>query len=437
MITIKINYNPYYQQQLFHESLARFRVVCAGRRFGKSLMACAEAFKLATNQPKQRGWIITPTFKLSEEDWRILKEISPNIAIQEIKLADKKLVYRNGSEIEMKSADNEASLRGAGLDFLIIDEASRIKEDSWHAVRPALSDKQGRAIFISTPKGKNWFYTEYLKGQEPDNKDYESWRFSSKVNPYFSINEYNDLKANLPADVFSQEIEAEFIDNASQVFRNIKDQISGSLEDPKTNEVYFMGVDLAKHHDFTCIIVLNSSKHLVFFDRFQKLDWDIQKAKILNIAKKYNNASIRVDSTGIGDPIEEDLRKANGNLNQINPDYIHVEGFKFTNISKNQLISNLQLAFETGAITFPNIPVLNEELEAFEYEILPSGNFRYSAPSGLNDDTVIALALSNWGSTHPGPQYATAKEIPGLNMRPGESECAYGSPGRGWEIWNR
>lgn len=400
MVTIKVNYNPYYHQKLFHESPARFRVVCAGRRFGKTLMACAEAFRLAVSKPNQRGWIVAPTFKLSEESWRILKEIAPNIAIKEIKLSDRKIVFRNGSEVEMKSADNEASLRGAGLSFLIADEASRISIDSWYAVRPALSDKQGRAIIISTPRGKNWFHNEYLKGQDPNNRDYESWRFSSRVNPYFSQREYEELKKNLPADVFSQEIEAEFIDNASQVFRNIKDRISGELEGPKVREVYYMGVDLAKHHDFTCIIVLDSARRVVFFDRFQKFDWEIQRAKILDTSRRYNHASIQVDSTGIGDPIEEDLKKSNDNLDWFGRDYIHVEGYKFTNQSKAQLISNLQLAFETGAISFPNIPVLINELEAFEYEVLPSGNFRYSAPAGLHDDCVIALALANWQATH-------------------------------------
>jgi len=419
MITIKINYNPYYQQQLFHESRARFRVVCAGRRFGKSLMACAEAFKLATNQPKQRGWIISPTFKLSEEDWRILKEISPNIAIQEIKLADKKLVYRNGSEIEMKSADNEASLRGAGLHFLIIDEASRIKEDSFHAVRPSLADKGGKAILISTPKGKNWFYSEFMKGQDPNNKEYESWRFSSKVNPYFSINEYNELQANLPADVFSQEIEAEFIDQASSVFRNIKDRIAGRTESPKMNEKYYMGVDLAKHQDFTCMIILNSKKQLVFYDRFNRLDWNIQKKKIISVAKKYNNASVLLDSTGIGDPLIDDLQKINEDSYITGHDSINIQGFKFTNTSKQQLISNLQLAFETGTITYPKIPVLIDELESYEYQILESGRFKFGAPAGLHDDTVTSLALANWCVDHlAGVSYGISREIG--NLRTGE-----------------
>ena len=125
MSHIKIPYIPHYYQRLFHDSQARFRVIVAGRRFGKSLSACAEGFKLATIKPKQRGWVIAPTFKLSEEDWRILKEISPIVAIQDIKPAYRKIVFRNMSEIEMKSADNETSLRGAGLDFAIFDDSQR------------------------------------------------------------------------------------------------------------------------------------------------------------------------------------------------------------------------------------------------------------------------------------------------------------------------
>jgi len=417
---VKINYKPHYYQELFHNSKARFRIVCAGRRFGKSLSACAEAFKLATQKPKQRGWIVAPTFKLSEEDWRILKDIAPIIAIQDIKLADRKIVFRNGSEIEFKSADKEGSLRGAGLDFCVLDECSRIKEESWHSLRPALADKKGKGIFISTPKGKNYFHSLYLKGRDPGNNGYESWRFPSKVSPYFSNEEYNELKKNLPADVFSQEIEAQFIDNASQVFRNIKERISGILEEPRANWQYWIGVDLAKTQDYTCICVLNQKRHLVAFDRFNKMDWAVQKARILSTAKKYNNASILVDSTGLGDPIEEDLnRSANEGLFWGDDDYIHIEGFKFSNVSKNQLISNLQLAFETGKITYSKIKVLIDELEAYEYQILPSGNFKYGAPPGLHDDSVTALALANWAFDHiPITTYMKSRVIG--NLRTGE-----------------
>ena len=163
MIDIKINYKPHFYQKLFHDSEARFRLICAGRRFGKSLSGCAEAFKMAVSKPIQRGWIVSPYFKQSEEDFRILKEIVPSLAIAEIKLSDRKIVFRNGSEIEFKSADNEDSLRGAGLDFVLLDEAARIKEAAYLALRPALADRQGRGIFLTTPKGKNWIHSLFLR----------------------------------------------------------------------------------------------------------------------------------------------------------------------------------------------------------------------------------------------------------------------------------
>jgi len=400
VIEVKINYNPHFYQRLFHDSKARFRILDCGRRWGKTICACAEAFKMAVAKPNQRGWIIAPTFKLSEESERILKDIIPKIAVKEFKNSDRKIVFRNLSEIEFKSADNEDSLRGSSLDLAVLDEASRIKENCWLAIRPSLADRKGKAIFLSTPKGKNYLYYLYLKGKDINQADYESWKFSSKTNPYFDINEYNELKKSLPADVFSQEIEAEFIDNASNVFRNIKDRIAGILENPKINEKYYMGVDLAKTHDWTCICILNSKRHLVFFDRFQKMDWSVQKAKIISIARKYNNSSILTDSTGLGDPILEDMQKINEESYTSNRDFINIQGFKFSNISKNQLISNLQLAFETSNITYPNIKILIEELENYEYQILASGNFKYGAPPGFTDDCVTALALANWAFDH-------------------------------------
>jgi hypothetical protein len=416
---IKVNYKPHYYQRLFHDSPARFRLVCAGRRFGKSLSGVAEAFKMAVDKPKQRGWIIAPTYKQSEETFRILKEITPSLAIQEIRQADRKVIFRNGSEIEFKSADNYDSLRGSGLDFVLMDEASRIKEEAWNAIRPSLADRKGKAIFISTPKGRNWFHALYLRGKDPSEKEYESWRFSSKENPYFDIQEYNELKKSLPADVFSQEIEAEFIDNASAVFRNIKDRIKGSLEGPQPNKTYRIGADLAKTSDFTAICILDQNRHLVEFDRFQKMDWNIQKQRIISLARKYNNASVLIDSTGLGDPILDDLQEVNKGIFWGNKNYLRIEGFKFTNQSKNQLIQALQLAFETEAISYPNIPVLIDELEAYEYEILTSGSFRYSAPPGLHDDAVTALALANWNFEYIKPVWHGPSRTLDISFRPG------------------
>ena len=387
---IEINYSPHEKQKLFHKSEARWRVLNCGRRWGKTECAIAEALKLSFKKPFQRGWIVAPTYPLSQEDWRTLVKIVPSELIKGEPLkAERKFIFINGSEIELKSADSESGLRGAGLDWCILDEASRIKEESWNALRPALSDKLGRGIFISTPKGKNWFYRLFLKGKEELGK-YESWHFPSNTNPYFPEEEWLEAKENYPADWFSQEYEANFLDDVAAVFRNIRVCISGELEEPKPDKKYFAGVDVAKYQDFTVVTIMDENKHVVYFDRFNKLNWDIQKVRIANAFKKYNAIGF-MDSTGVGDPIYEDLFK-------VLP--MQIWGYKFTNDSKTNLITNLQMAFEKGEISFPEIKILVDELEAFAYEMLTSGKFRFNAPEGYHDDTVISLGLANWSQQH-------------------------------------
>ena len=119
----------------------------------------------------------------------------------------------------------------------------------------------------------------------------------------------------------------------------------------------------------------------------------------MNVSRKFGNASILLDSAGLGDPILEDIQRINEGSYITDEGFIDIQGFKFTNISKNQLISNLQVAFETDKISFPNIPILIDELEAFEYQILETtGSFKYGSP--IHDDTVIGLALANWAVDH-------------------------------------
>ena len=394
----EIDYKPHDKQKLFHNSDARWRVLNCGRRWGKTQCAVAEGIKLST-PPKQRGWVVAPTYPLSQEDWRTLKELVPQELIKDELKAERKFVFLNGSEIEFKSADNEAGLRGAGLNWCILDEASRIKEDSWNALRPALSDKQGRGIFISTPKGKNWFYRMFLSGKE-GKENYESWHFPSNTNPYFPEAEWLEAKDNYPADWFSQEYEANFLDDIAGVFRNIRARVAGEFEKPKPGCMYYAGIDLAKYQDFTVITVMDENKHVVYYDRFNKLDWSVQMPNILKVLKEYSAYGM-IDSTGIGDPIYEELRNV----------YPNLSGFKFSNESKQNLITSLQVAFEQGEVTFPEIPTLIDELEAFEYEMLASGRIRFNAPQGYYDDCVISLALANWCRNKTGMGYSEILDV--------------------------
>ncbi len=155
-------------------------------------------------------------------------------------------------------------------------------------------------------------------------------------------------------------------------------------------ESFHIGVDLAKYMDFTVITVLDRKGDLVYFDRFNKIDWNLQKERIRFISKKYPG-KIVLDSTGVGDPIYDELRK----------DGLNVEGYRFTSPSKEQLINNLSMVIEQELVHLDDIPELINELEIFEYQITPSRNLKMSAPEGYHDDCVISLALAAW-SYHAG-----------------------------------
>lgn len=395
--TIKIPYKPHKLQNEFHNSKARFRVLAAGRRFGKSQAAVNEAIKLAVKKRNSTAWITAPVYAQAMISWRMLKKFLPKEFIREPHITEKYFDLQNDSTIWVKSADNYDNLRGEGIDFLIVDEAAMVAKEAWEeALRPALSDKQGKAVFISTPKGHNWFFELWTRGQDPQFPQYKSWRGLTSDNPYIQSGEIEEARTTLPERVFRQEYMAEFLDDIGAVFRGVERCTKGAFSEPKPGETYILGVDLAKYTDFTVLCVMDSSGHLVAFDRFNQIDWAFQKQRIITAAQKYR-AKIILDSTGVGDPIFEDLKRAG----------LNIEGYKFTNESKKQIIEGLSMGIEQQRVSYPDIPELINELRIFGYKISKTGLITYNAPQGYHDDCVISLALAAYGIMKPRqpPQY--------------------------------
>jgi len=261
-----------------------------------------------------------------------------------------------------------------------------MKEEAWtEALRPALMDKKGIGIFTGTPKGKNWYFQLWMRGQDPLQTDYKSWAFPSIDNPYIDPKEIKDFGRDMPEMAYRQEIMAEFLDDVGSVFRHVRNCIDGTFEEPQPSKFYYMGVDLAKTTDFTVLCVMDQNAHLVAFERFNQLDWVFQEKRIVNLAQKYN-ATVLIDSTGVGDPVYDQLRRKS----------IRVNGYKFTNASKAGLIENLSMHIDNQELTFPDIPVLINELQIFGYTQTRTGQIHYSAPQNYHDDCVIALALVAW-----------------------------------------
>ncbi len=389
----------YNLQKEISEDLHRFRVVACGRRWGKTVLGLYETFKMLfrkfnTTRKKQRGWVIAPTFPLVREDWLVAEEILAD-AITNKKQTEMKMEFGVIGYIEFKSAEREdEGLRGAGLDCALIDEASRVSRKSWEqGIRPALADKQGRAIFISTPKGRNWFYELYSQGQNESN-EIKSWQHPTFTNPFFPQVEWEKIKVSTPDMILRQEYMADFLEDEATVFKNISRCLRGQLEHPNDREYYTIGIDLGKTEDFTVVSVIkNSNCNLVDIYRENKIDWSIQKELIKGICRRFKNHIAIIDSTGLGDPIADDLRR----------DGVSIKDYKFSNTSKEALVEGLVIAIEQGLIGIPDLPqtkFLIDELKSFNYEILPSGRIRYSAPEGLHDDAVISLGLAVSGIAH-------------------------------------
>jgi phage FluMu gp28-like protein len=207
------------------------------------------------------------------------------------------------------------------------------------------------------------------------------------LNPHFPKDEWEQIVKELGEEnpVFKQEFLGEFIDDIGAVFKGIHTCIDGDFEPPLPNVKYSIGIDLAKTTDYTVkFVIRHDTRHIVYMERYNQVPYDEQINKIISLSKRYNNANILVDSTGVGDPVY-DLLKKNG---------ANVRPFKFTNPSKENLIRGLIIALENKEITYPKIDVLITELEMFEYSLGSTGVMRYNAPEGEHDDCVIALALA-------------------------------------------
>jgi hypothetical protein len=407
------NYLPHPAQQAIHKARKkRFRTVCTGRRFGKTLCLAAELLdRGGCEKAGDYGWI-APTYNVADRGIEAFRTIADGF-IQICGRAPTRVEFSGPAgpvRIWFLSADNPDNIRGFGFQGIVIDEAAMISPDVWNYVlRPTIAQTLGWAVFVSTPKGHNWFYDLYTRGMDPGEEDYASFTFPSKASPFFPAKEWDEAKRTLPEDVFRQEYMAEFMEDSAGVFRNVDACLITQTERTETDKYHrhvVIGCDVAKHTDWTVLIAMDAETGRCFaMERFNQLDWPIQKERILGFAQKYRGRLI-LDATGVGDPIYDDLKRV----------YADIEGFKLTSSSKTTLIQRLIVAVEQRKVAWPSFAptaqapgatqgmpsaaqwdILTAELKRYEYEISPSGGITYNAPSGYHDDCVMALALANHG----------------------------------------
>jgi hypothetical protein len=198
------------QFQVFH-CPKRFRVLVAGRRFGKTELALAELTRAAETIPNQLIWYVAPTEKLAKRViWRRLKQATRRLWSRKPSEQDLAIHLTNGSIIAVKGGFNPDALRGEGLDFVVLDEAADLKPDTWtYTLRPALADREGRALFLGTPKGRNHFYN-YFELAQSNPEHWASYQFTTAEGGIVKPAELESAGREMDANTYHQEFEAQF-----------------------------------------------------------------------------------------------------------------------------------------------------------------------------------------------------------------------------------
>lgn len=391
-------YGPHKGQRRIHKSRARFRVVPCGRRWGKTLCAANELTKCALEKANTEYAWIAPWYRQAKIVYRLMRKVLREVIAYKSD-AELRIEFKNGSVVQFYSAENPDAIRGNGFNGVVIDEAGDALRDDkvwFDAIRPTLSDRQGWALIIGTPKGRNLFFRMFSWGEDPEYAEWASFTAPTSDNPFIPAKEIEAAQKELPEDSFKQEYKAQFLEFGAGVFKGLDACIRGVLDEAYeriAGHAYVLGWDPAKFQDYSVLTLLDiHTRRVVGWWRFSQTDYTIQVEKVASVAEQFG-AHVVMDVTGVGAPLYEQL------LIQSYKRNFTCEEYLFTNATKKFLIEGLQVGIQNQDVEIPDIPVLVNEMRIFEYVLTKvTHQLSYSAPPGAHDDTVISLALAYHGA---------------------------------------
>lgn len=369
-----------YQKKIINSD-ARYTVTEASTKTGKTFSHIYWLFKEAHkpyNKPGYNHWWIAPIYSQTKIAFnRMCRKVAGNIQYK-INQSELTITTPLGTIIAFKSAEKPDNLYGEDVYSAVFDEFTRAREQAWHALRSTITATRGKVKFIGNAKGsKNWGHKLGLRAKEGGEWEYHKiTAYDGVTAGILDLEEVESAKRDLPERIFKELYLAEASEEGTTPFG--LNHIANCVKPLSSLEPEWFGVDLAKSYDYTVIIGLDCNGDICYYDRFQK-DWTQTRAEIIRIV---GDKAAMVDSTGVGDPVVEDMQKSC-------PD---MHGFKFTSESKQKLIEGLVMAIQEGSTSVLD----NEhryELEQFEF-VYTHRSVKYSAPEGEHDDTVIAHALA-------------------------------------------
>jgi phage terminase large subunit-like protein len=381
-----------WQKEVYGDK-TRFKVIVAGRRCGKSRLSAVALLVEGLKCPQGSAVMyVAPTQGQARQIiWDLLMDLGRDV-ISSSHVNNMDITLINGAKIYVRGADRPDTLRGVSLTFVVLDEVADIKADTWEKVlRAALSDKKGNALFIGTPKGRNWFYDMYNLGLDGDDEEWKSWHFTTRDNPLIDPKEIDGARKTLSSFSFKQEYEASFDNAGTDLF---KEKWVKYGEEP-SGGVYYIGLDISgflnenyssarqKKLDQSAIAVVKVTDDGNWFvKKIEHGRWDTKETaqRILKNIKEFQPVGIGIErgtSSNAVMPYLSDCMRSN-NV------YAHITDLTHGGKKKTErIVWSLQGRFEHGKITLNE----DEDWDEFRDQLL------MFPTSQVHDDLVDALSF--------------------------------------------
>ncbi len=374
---------PKQREALFHNK--RIGAVEASTKSGKTQGSIAWILERTfLGKPGQIRWWVAPVSEQARIAYTRIKSGLTTGTFTAYASPVPRIETINGGILAFKSGDQPDSLYGEDVEDAVVDEASRCKQESWEALLSTLTATHGSVRCIGNVKGKrNWFYQlcrRIENGLEPNGHYARITYLDAIAAGVITPESVEEERRNMSAATFRELFEAVARDDTGNPFGEDHIYACVRREGLSQKPPVAFGIDLAKHQDWFVVIGLDDEGNTCVFERWQGVPWRDSIRKVHSIVGE--DVPTLVDSTGLGDPVLEELQHDHGNF----------RGFHFSQLSKQRLMEGLAVSIQGHEIGFPDGPIKGELL-SFEYVEFPTG-MRYAALEGESDDCVCALALA-------------------------------------------
>lgn len=411
----------------------RFFIPIFGRQSGKSFLAKKELLEHAANRDEVCMWV-SPTINSARDHWNDMVKLLTKSGLPcDIKQASKEIHFPGGGVIYIRSAIDPDNLRGATLNFLIMDEAAYFRngEYVWYSVlMPMITASRGIVMFPTTPNGRNWVWKLYMRGLDPNDKYYKSWHMSSLDAPYQDKELLLDLKKTMPSHKWKTEYEAEFLIDGGGCFVGVEKAARNTLlSAPIEGHSYVAGVDFGFNNDFTTFTVIDKyTRSQVYGTRFTDVGTVNTVDKLLKFAAFWKPEVIHLEKNGIGETLfslikaklqenETEVSSEDDNRREINFGSTKIRAIHMDNAIKRGAVERV-----AADIEYDNLSLLDDKSEYGETQISEMSTYikertasgmevTYNAQEGAQDDTVSGLYLAYMGIPKKGIPSTLKKPI--------------------------